>query len=235
MTRAWKEKKAKEAHHLETICALYGEAEKNRLLFGMTHNPFVATTNLPKFKVIYGDPPWRYQNYGMKGHGAVRAHYPTMDWEELANYRIDLGFGHHRIAEYADPEGCALVLWGTSPKLAEALALGEHWGFEFITKLFCWDKTYQAGNDYCGLGNYTRSSTEDAWLFKIGKITVQDKNVRQILRAPVREHSRKPDECYELIERLWGPACGQYLELFSRTSRRGWTSHGFDAGKFGVL
>jgi N6-adenosine-specific RNA methylase IME4 len=79
------------------------------------------------------------------------------------------------------------------------------------------------------MGKTTRKNAEDCWLGKRGNPRVQAHDVRELIVAPRREHSRKPDEQYERIERLAG---GPYVELFARATRPGWTSWGNETTRF---
>ncbi len=74
-----------------------------------------------------------------------------------------------------------------------------------------------------GMGYWTRQEAEICHLFKRGKPKRLSRGVRSVIRAPRREHSRKPDEQYDRIEAL---VEGPYLEMFSRQNRSGWTSWG---------
>jgi N6-adenosine-specific RNA methylase IME4 len=171
--------------------------------------------------VISCDFPWRYDNYGMKGHGAVRAHYPTMTIEQARDLPI---------ASLAHPDRAALFMWACAPKLPEAIVLMRWWGFRYVTRAFTWKKTYDDGSPYCGLGSYTRSDTEDVLLGVRGRgLTKLRKSaaIRQTFEAPRREHSRKPDVIYERIEALLP---GPYVELFARATRRGWDAWGNEPG-----
>ncbi len=176
-----------------------------------------------RFKVILADPPWEYLEYGFQGHGAAKDHYEEMSIEDLKNLRVDLGWGPRRVKDLADPKGCALVLWGTAPKTEQVFEVMRAWGFEPVTKAFLWVKKTRHGKPHFGQGVYTRSSDEDAWLGKIGKITPKRKDVRREIVAARGKHSAKPDEAYNRIESLWD---GPYLELFSRSRRAGWCSFG---------
>ncbi len=79
------------------------------------------------------------------------------------------------------------------------------------------------------LGHTTRKNTELCWLGRRGNPKRLDKGVRELIVAPVREHSRKPDEIYERIERF---CAGPYLELFARQRRNGWFSDGNELDRF---
>lgn len=118
---------------------------------------------------------------------------------------------------------CALFMWVVDSHLDVGIDLAKAWGFKFKTIAFVWDKGRM------GMGYWTRKQAEVCLLFTRGKPLRLDKGVRQIIRAPRREHSRKPDEQYSLIERLVG---GPYLEIFARQQHPGWTSWGNETDKF---
>lgn len=193
-----------------------------------------------RFKTILIDPPWKYQTFGSKGHGRADAHYKTMSIEKLRSLKIDLGWGPRRIADLADPEGCALVLWATDVKTEDALALMREWGFPMTTKLFNWVKTKKSSKSVCvtkkdikmGLGRYTRSASEDCWLGRRGSVKVKRRDLLRVVFAPVGRHSGKPQVIYDMIEQLLP---GPYLEIFSRSKRAGWCSFGNDPAINGVV
>lgn len=168
------------------------------------------------FRVIYADPPWRYQRYGQRGHGAVARHYATMTPEEIGALPV------LRLA--ADP--CALFLWGTWPKMREALQVIGLWGFEFKTCAFVWEKTNADGTPFMGLGSYTRLDSEFVLLATRGEGMTKlrrSARVRQTVRAPVLAHSQKPGEVRARIEALFP---GPYVELFARHAPTGWSAWG---------
>ncbi len=103
------------------------------------------------------------------------------------------------------------------------------WGFEYKTAAFTWAKTTSKDNWHFGCGYWTRANAELCLLGTRGTPKRLSRAVRQLLISPVREHSRKPDETHERIERL---VAGPYLELFARQSRPGWTTWGNEADKF---
>lgn len=180
-----------------------------------------------RFRVIYADPPWPYDDFGGQGHGAARDHYETMSIEDIKNFRVDLGWGPRRVRDLADPRGCVLLMWIPATKIAdrEGHEVMEAWGFTPTTKGFLWVKRTKTGKPHFGQGAYTRQSDEDCWLGKIGKITPKRKDVRREVIAATSRHSQKPREIYERIESLWD---GPYLELFGRTRRPGWCTIGDD-------
>lgn len=191
------------------------------------------------FGCILADPPWAFQTYASRKHGdgvtphrAAEDHYPTMDFESMAALPV---------ADIAAKD-CMLFMWVVDSHLDEALNLGRAWGFKYKTRGFVWMKqklinadqidlfTGDIAEPAIGMGYTTRKQMEDCWLFSRGKPKILSHSVRQVIIEPRREHSRKPDCQYERIEALVG---GPRLEMFSRTSREGWTSWGLDAGKFG--
>ena len=101
----------------------------------------------------------------------------------------------------------------------------EAWGFTYKTIGFSWVKSNKNGEGFkIGMGFYTRANVELCLLGVRGKMPVMARDVRQVIYAPPREHSRKPDEVYERIERLY-PGMS-YLELFARQRWQGWSAWG---------
>lgn len=173
------------------------------------------------FGCILADPPWSFKTWSGKTgtpHRTANDHYLTAGAGELAS--ISVGDVAAR--------DCALFMWVIDSHLDAALELGKAWGFSFKTRAFTWRKLTSTGTPKIGMGYWTRKQTEMCWLFTRGAPKRQDKGVREIIDAPRREHSRKPDEQYERIEALVG---GPYLELFARHERLGWTSWGDEVGR----
>ena len=127
-------------------------------------------------------------------------------------------------------EPAHLYLWSPNALLAEALAVMAAWGFEYKTMLI-WHKVRKdGGSDGRGCGFYFRNVTECVLFGVRGKNarTLQPgRSQVNLIASQKREHSRKPDELYDLVE-----ACspGPYLELFARHERPGWTSWGNEVG-----
>jgi N6-adenosine-specific RNA methylase IME4 len=177
-----------------------------------------------KYGVIYADPPWSFRTWSDKGTGrGAISHYDTMGHSALAALPV---------AEIAAQDS-ALLLWTTDPLLPSALELITAWGFTFKTVGFTWVKTNAKSEGYfTGMGYWTRSNPEMCLLATRGRPVRVARNVPQLVVAPRREHSRKPDEVPERIKRLLP---GPYIELFARETRPGWDSWGnqtelFDAG-----
>jgi N6-adenosine-specific RNA methylase IME4 len=114
-------------------------------------------------------------------------------------------------------DDCILWLWTTNFHMREAFDVIGAWGFAPKT-ILTWVK------DSIGRGDWLRGQSEHCLLAVRGKPTVELTNQTTVLRAPVRGHSAKPDEFYQLVESLC-PA-PRYAELFQRTERPGWDGHG---------
>jgi N6-adenosine-specific RNA methylase IME4 len=173
------------------------------------------------FGCILADPPWRFRLYSPKGEEkSPQAQYATMSMEEIAALPV---------RGLANPEGCALVMWCTAPILGEAIDILRAWGFSY-SSAGAWAKQGKAGGGWTfGTGYRYRSAAEFWLLGTIGQPEQLARNVRNLIVAPVREHSRKPDEMHQAIERQWR---GPYLELFAREQRPGWVAWGNEVGKF---
>ena len=168
-----------------------------------------------KYRVILVDPPWEFRVWNREtGHGrSAESHYPTLSIERMKRLKIS------KIAQ----KDCALLMWVTMPTLKESSSLAESWGFQYKTCAFTWAKTTKHGKWHIGMGYYTRANAELCLLFIRGHIQRKSAKVRQLIVAPVREHSQKPDEQYERIEELME---GPYIELFARNTHEGWDSLG---------
>lgn len=181
------------------------------------------------FGVIAADPPWRFRTWSETNQSrATSRHYNVMDVDDIKALPV---------ADLA-AEDCVLFLWCVNPMLPQALQVMEAWGFTYKTIAFTWAKTTPktdmswAPKWHLGLGYWTRANTETCLLGIRGKPQRIARDVRQLLIAPRREHSRKPDEFFAGVEKL---VPGPYLELFSRQSRPGWSSWGAEAGKFDLV
>lgn len=183
----------------------------------------------PYFAIL-ADPPWSFLTYTGSGtpHRTEEDHYPVASVDEMRDLPV---------ADIAAKD-CALFMWVIGSHLDQALSLGRAWGFKYITDAFVWVKVGK--NDPSvrpiSMGYWSRKQTETCLLFTRGKPKRLDAGVRQLIEtddhviyASKREHSRKPDEQYDRIERL---VAGPYLEMFSRQSRDGWDSWGLETGKF---
>lgn len=161
-----------------------------------------------RYQVIVADPPWHYRV--SKGQGVTKDQYETLTVSELEDMPVD---------ELAD-DNCALFLWGTWPKLPEALQVMWAWGFEYVTG-FPWVKL-KGDKPFYGVGYWVRGCSEYILIGKKGSVSPPRLSGFLGLLSPGLKHSRKPDSVHEVAEALSGP----YLELFARRSRPGWTVFG---------
>ncbi len=174
-----------------------------------------------RYRIIYADCSWDYHEdrcYKTYSPTMGRITYPTMTSKELKALPV------YKIAE----KDCALFLWATFPKLANALKVIEAWGFRYVTNAFTWVKTYKNGNIALGLGHYTRGNAELCLLAKKGrpKRLETATNISQIVIAPRSTHSAKPPEVRDRIVKLMGDV--PRIELFARERVPGWDSLGYD-------
>jgi N6-adenosine-specific RNA methylase IME4 len=174
---------------------------------------------LTKYACILADPPWRFATWSGERAVSARAQagdpYPTMTLADLRAMRI---------GEALAARDAVLFLWVVDAHFAEAWSLLRAWGFAYKTVAFVWVKTTLDGRSpKMGMGKWRRGESEQCWLATRGRPRVLAHDVRQVIVAPLREHSRKPDEQYARIERL---AAGPRIELFARERRRGWAARG---------
>lgn len=190
------------------------------------------------FNCILADCPWHFksytalrtQNWASGRH--VEKHYQTMKLPEIKTLPVG-DFGS---------KDCHLFLCATGPCLPQALEVMAAWGFKFSTVAFTWAKLRRRfdadqfrftatseGDFHVGLGLTTRKNCEFVLLGRRGNARRISKKVRELILAPVREHSRKPEELRERIEQYCE---GPFLELFGREERPGWTVRGDEVGKF---
>lgn len=171
-----------------------------------------------KFQTILADPPWQFQNRTgkMAPEHKRLARYPTLSLEEICDMPVE--------ALVDDP--AHLYLWVPNALLPEGLKVMEHWGFNYKSNLVWYKVRKDGGPDRRGVGFYFRNVTE-VLLFgvrgKNARTLSPGRSQENILVTQKREHSRKPDEQYDLIERC---SFGNRLELFARGPRDGWTVWG---------
>jgi len=169
------------------------------------------------FGAILADPPWHFVTQSEQGEGRSASRYYTTDRTAAEAIKA------LPVAQLAARD-CVLYMWMVDwcPKLA--LEVVEAWGFTHTTTAFTWVKQTASGDDWhMGQGYWTRANPEDCWLGTRGAPRRIHADVRQLIVAPVMEHSRKPDEIHGRIERL---VAGPFLELYARRERHGWTTWG---------
>lgn len=180
------------------------------------------------YKCILADPPWHYRTRGKHSGGRhASTHYPTMSVSEIAAVPVgDLA-----------ADDCALFLWTVQwlpPRDVEIIL--DAWAFDYKTIAFVWVKlTTKSGLLHWGMGHSTRNGAEFCLLATRGRSLIAAKDVHQVIVAPVREHSRKPDETYDRIERLLAlQEPGDKIELFARQSWPGWEAWGIETTRFAL-
>ena len=171
-----------------------------------------------KFATVLADPPWRFQNKTGKvapEHKRL-ARYPTLTLAEIEDLPVQ------DVVE----ETAHLYLWVPNALLPEGLQVMQSWGFQYKTNLIWYKVRLDGGPDRRGVGFYFRNVTE-MLLFgvrgKHARTLAPGRSQENIILSRKREHSRKPDGQYPIIE-----ACspGPFLELFARGARQGWFTWG---------
>jgi N6-adenosine-specific RNA methylase IME4 len=181
---------------------------------------------MKKYKIIYADPPWSYEDPALDRGGALR-HYKTMSIDDIKSMPI----------KQISDDDCILFMWATFPKLREALDAISAWGFAFKTCAFVWIKTNKRTNvnqfsflpheqfdSFWGMGRWTRSNAEICLLGIKGKPIRLNADVHQIIYVPIDDHSKKPAETRDRIVRLVGDL--PRIELFARNVSEGWDVFG---------
>jgi N6-adenosine-specific RNA methylase IME4 len=174
-----------------------------------------------RFGTILADPPWQFANRTGKmapEHRRLRR-YATMTLDEIMELPV---------AQLADDKS-HLYLWVPNALIKEGLEVMRRWGFTYKTNLVWYKVRKDGGPDGRGVGFYFRNVTE-LILFGIrGRLRTNGPGRRQtnIITSRKREHSRKPDQLYGIIEQC---SPGPYLELFARHAREGWSQWGNEIG-----
>ncbi len=175
-----------------------------------------TTGNLNKrYKTIVIDPPWKQNKTGLRSvrpNQGKKLPYKTLTLEEIKNFNIN---------KFADDE-CLVFLWTIDKYLEDAHKILREWGFKKHC-VFVWNKntgvcpfSVQFRNEYCLMGYRGK--------FKLNKIGVPTH-----FFAKVREHSRKPDEFYEIVKEI---AATPRIDIFSREKREGFDQWGDEISKF---
>ncbi len=173
------------------------------------------------YGAILIDPPWHYEMYSEKGEArSPQAHYQTMTDQNI----LDLPVGH------LGRDQTILMLWATWAKLPLAVECVKCWGFKYISG-GDWVKTTKDGTALkIGLGYNFRNASEPFLLARMGDSQARLTNVPNVIIAPAREHSRKPDEMREIVTRL-SPNQNR-CELFAREPWADNEVWGNDVAKF---
>ena len=216
----------------QTGYSVYSRATKRRTRQNELPSLYPELPN-KKFDIFYADPPWHYSgklqfDKSSKSIDQINLSknifissaafkYPTLKTSELMKIPI------HEIAK----DDCLLFMWTTNPHLAQAIELGEAWGFEYKTVAFVWDKMNH------NPGQYTLSNCELCLVFKRGRIPKPRgaRNIQQLVRSPRKKHSEKPIEVIQAIEKMFPTQ--ERIELFARRKTKGWSTWGLDVLKDG--
>lgn len=158
-----------------------------------------------QYSLILADPPWQYAH--ATNEWAVENKYPTMSLDEICAIKVPAA------------KDAVLFLWATNPMLEAAIDVMAAWDFEYKTNAV-WVK------DRNGQGYYLRAQHELLLIGRRGKMHIPDASNRpnSVFHGPRQEHSRKPPEAYQLIERMYPQA--KKIELFARNARKGWKAWG---------
>jgi len=178
-----------------------------------------------KYGTILADPPWRFKNSTGKvapEHKRL-ARYPTLSLDEIKSIPVN------EIAA----EKSHLYLWVPNALIAEGLDVLKAWGFTYKTNLIWYKIRKDGGPDGRGVGFYFRNVTEMVLFGVKGKLRTLDPGRSQVNIIPTRkrEHSRKPDELYGIIESC---SPGPYLEMFARGSRKNWVTWGNESDEYEI-
>jgi N6-adenosine-specific RNA methylase IME4 len=191
-----------------------GEATINQIFVSVHRDEVrenIKTAVFPtgKYRVIYADPPWGYNNSMPVSVGVQDDHYPTMPVDEICKLRIvDLAM-----------DDAVLFLWATSPILREAFQVIEAWGFQYKAN-FVWDKTRGI------MGHYGNNVCHEHLLIAVrGSCHPEvDKLFDTVQTIERTEHSAKPEEFRNIIDTLYPH--GNRIELFARKKVEGWERFG---------
>ena len=181
----------------------------------------LLSLGLCKYKTILADPPWQFSNRTGKmapEHKRLRR-YATMSFQEIMELPV---------SQLAQPT-CHLYLWVPNALVLEGLEVMKRWGFNYKTNIVWYKIRKDGGPDGRGVGFYFRNVTELVLFGVRGHMRTLAPGRTQVnaISSRKREHSRKPDELYEIIENC---SPGPYLELFARHERPGWDHWGNEVG-----
>ena len=190
------------------------EKEKNREKNIQKQKEDIETgkVKLPigRFEIIVIDPPWPYgAKYDVSGRRSANP-YPEMNINELKNIKLPAS------------NDCVLWLWTTHKFIWDAKDLMTTWGFDYKA-ILTWNK------EKIGMGYWLRMQTEFCLLGIKGKPIWNNTTERDIINETRRQHSRKPDKFYEMVEKI---CVGRKLDYFARKTKKGWDTVGNETNKF---
>jgi len=184
------------------------KAEREAVIDEVKNSPIVEPEGI--YRTIVIDPPWPYDSKYDPESRRVANPYPSMSIEEIGSIHLPCH------------DDCILWLWTTHAFLESAFNILNLWGFTHKATMV-WDK------EKLGVGYWLRMQCEFVLLASRGKPEWNSTNIRDIIREPRREHSRKPESFYQMVEKSC-PA--NRLDYFSRTKRDGFTSYGNEPNKY---
>ncbi|MBN2176678.1 MAG: DNA methyltransferase [Demequinaceae bacterium] len=174
------------------------------------------------FKTVLADPPWRFTNRTGKVAPEHRRldRYSTMSLDAICDLPVNDAVAHD----------AHLYLWVPNALLPAGMQVMEAWGFRYVSNVVWAKRRKDGGPDGRGVGFYFRNVTELILFGVCGSMRTLAPARSQVnmIESRKREHSRKPDEQYEFIERC---SPGPYLEMFARHARAGWSAWGDEAGE----
>lgn len=171
------------------------------------------------YDVLVVDPPWDFKNYSDKGtKKGADPHYAVMSLDDIRALPV---------AQLAGGN-CLLLLWATGAMLPQCIETAKAWGFTYKTELI-WRKLWPSGKPRMGTGYRARSLHEPVILATLGR--PQHKPFRSLFDGTSREHSRKPEEFFAMVDQCCA-GLSRRAELFSREDRPGWDAWGHQAGIF---
>ena len=172
------------------------------------------------YTVIVADPPWQFRLWSETNlQKSPAKHYGLMTTAGVCALPVE---------SLAAPD-CVLLLWTSAPMLFDAGDVARAWGFPKYVSRTAWRKTYKSGAQAMGCGYWVRTMHEDVLIFTRGKPRIA-KAFPSLFDGVRREHSRKPDEFYDLVTARTPGA--KRADLFSRESRPGFDGWGNEHGKF---
>jgi N6-adenosine-specific RNA methylase IME4 len=211
----------------KTGYSIYNEDFKNRIKQN-TLDELYPKLPQKKYDILYVDPPWDYNGKLQFDKSSINVEeidpskkifissasfkYPTLKLKELKKLPI---------IEIAK-EDSLMFMWTSNPHLAQAIELGEAWGYKYRTVGFVWDKMNH------NPGQYTLSYCELCLVFKRGKIPTPRgaRNIKQLIRVPRGKHSEKPIEVLQGITKMFPSQ--KKIELFARRTFENWDCWGLD-------
>lgn len=172
----------------------------------------------PAAKCLVVDCPWKFGDTLPGPKRGASKHYDVMDVDELCAFKLP-----------PIDQRAIMFFWRVASMQDEALKVINAWGFTVKSELV-WIKTTVTGKRHFGMGRYVRMEHETCLIaVNNTSYTVEDKAIRSTFSAPVGRHSEKPDEFFELVERLVGDV--PRVELFARKRRPGWMCYGNELPK----